>query len=96
MGNRTTITIHQRERSVLRPVYGSAIAHCQQCDEDVLMLSPSCAAGILHVNAGVVHELARRGLLHGWETSSGATLICCNSLSMVSTDCQIEIEGTEI
>lgn len=92
---RTTITIHTRQRIVVRPLHETVITWCERCAEDVLMVMPEKAADILETTQQVLGELLEKDSVHAIETASGSSLICCNSLVAASAVYEIQIEGDQ-
>lgn len=90
---RTQITIHTRERIVVRRLNDAPLAHCEKCGEPVLLVTLEKAAGILQGTLQQTHSLLAAGRLHTAETETGAQLICCNSISTASAVEIIQIEG---
>ncbi|HYW69454.1 MAG TPA: hypothetical protein VE961_00375 [Pyrinomonadaceae bacterium] len=90
---RTQITIHTRQRIVVRPLHDSFVRHCDHCGDEALMLTPEKAAETLQTTLPETLRLLAAGTLHASETSTGLKLICCNSISAVSTFQTIQIEG---
>ena len=83
MINRTTITIHTRQRTVVRPLSDAPLVRCSSCDADVLVASAESAAAILETPPAKVCQLIESGTLHAIKTGD-ENLICCNSLFAVS------------
>jgi len=80
MVNRTTITIHTRQRTVVRLLSGASLVRCKECRNEVLGVTPDSAADILEVSPPVVLTLLDGGTLHFASASFGPRLICANSL----------------
>jgi len=85
MINRTTIIIHTRERTVVRPLSAASLVRCERCALEVLAIDGESAASLLEVNASAVGQLIEGGRLHA-TTAQGGALICCNSLANLSTN----------
>ena len=80
MVNRTTITIHTRQRTVVRLLSGASLVRCKECRNDVLGVTTDSAADILEVSPTVVLTLLDGGMLHCAGARLGPRLICANSL----------------
>ena len=94
--SRTQITIHTRQRIIVRRLNDSPIAHCERCGEPVLLVTPEKAAEILQKTLRQTFSLLAAGRLHTAETETGAHLVCCNSISTASTVETIQIEGEKL
>jgi hypothetical protein len=90
---RTQITIHTRQRIVVRPLHDSFVRHCDYCGDEALMLTPEKAAETLQKPMPETLRLLAAGTLHANQTATGLNLICCNSISAASTFQTIQIEG---
>lgn len=84
MANRTTIEIYTRQRISLSVLYGSCVLRCDQCDAEVLMLSPDCAADLMRVTPPIIAELIAGAALHTTMTPTNSLLICSNSIQIAS------------
>jgi hypothetical protein len=84
MANRTIIEIYTRQRTSLSVLYGPCVRRCEQCDAEVLMLSPDCAADLLQVTPPIIAELIARAALHTTMTPTNSLLICSNSILTAS------------
>ena len=91
MVNRTTITIHTRQRTVVRPLSDASLVRCNDCEADVLGVTADCAANVLEVGTQAIGTLIDSGALHSTTVSFGALLVCCNSLSNLSTQLGEEV-----
>lgn len=91
MVSRTTITIHTRQRTVVRSLSDASLVRCNECQADVFGVTTECAANILEVSALVVATLIDSGTLHLTMTAFGARLLCCNSLFNFSTQSDKEV-----
>ena len=80
MINRTTITIHTRERTVVRPLSDASLVQCRECQSEVVAVTAECAAQMLQVSSLAIRELINGGLLHATPIRFGACLICGQSL----------------
>lgn len=80
MANRTTIEIYTRQKTSLSLLYGPCLVRCEQCNAEVLMLSPECAADLLHVNQPNIADLIGEAVLHTIMSPSNSPLICFNSI----------------
>lgn len=89
MKKRTRVTIVTRQTVIAR----ATRVRCQQCGAEVSIVTPENAAGVLQTTAGEIHGLLAAGELHAVEETSGAGLICGNSLSAASTDNENLNEG---
>jgi hypothetical protein len=83
MINRTTITIHTRQRTVVRPLSDAPLVRCPECRTDVLVVSAESAAAILDAPPAIISRLIESGTLHAINPGD-ENLICCNSLFAVS------------
>src|SRR5438046_2158817 len=86
---RTRITIKTRQTTLVTPLR----VRCQQCGAEVSIITPENAAGALQTTPREIHGLLESGELHAVTESSGENLICGNSLSVASTENEIQIEG---
>ena len=91
MVNRTTITIHTRQRTVVRPLSDASLVRCQHCQTDVLGATPDCAANMLEVSTTAMRTFIESGMVHLTTASFGARLVCCNSLFNLSTQQDEEV-----
>jgi hypothetical protein len=74
---RTEITIETEEIWVIRRSRGAIIAWCQECGEQVEMVTPDQAAGLTRL--GARRRVGSEGI-HYAETSQGCLLICLRSM----------------
>jgi hypothetical protein len=76
------ITTFTEQILVLRPAESAVSAWCEQCSEQVSMVTTDQAAAIARVYARTVSSWIERGKLHFTETHDGRLLVCLNSLRM--------------
>ncbi len=88
---RTTITIHTRQRIVVRPLHETVSATCDRCGVEALTVTADKAAEILDITPHAIRELLNADQLH----TSSSGLICCNSLVAASAIYEIQIEESE-
>jgi len=81
MIKRLTVTVHTRERTVVRPLSAASLVRCPVCNADVPVLSAEFAASILEVSTSAVRRLIEGGMLHLATTGQADGRICGNSLS---------------
>ncbi len=74
--NTTTITSH-----IVQPLVG----RCEQCGDDVVMVTPEYAAAVMRVPPDKLFGLVASGKLHSLEKPSGI-LICCGSVPLTSQE----------
>lgn len=84
MATRTTIEIFIRQRTSLSVLYGPCVLRCDECDAEVLMLSPDGAADLLQVTQPNIAELIAGAVLHTTMTPTNSLLICSNSILIAS------------
>lgn len=88
MANRTTIEIYTRQKTSLSLLYGPSVLRCEQCDAEVLMLSPECAADLLQGTPPNITDLIAESVLHTMMSTSNSLLICFNSILMASANAE--------
>lgn len=86
MAKRTTIEIYTRQTTSLSLLYGPCMLRCEQCDSEVLMLSPECAADLLHVTSPNIADLIAAAVLHPMTSASNSLLICFNSILLAAAN----------
>jgi hypothetical protein len=86
---RTTITIHTRQRIIVRPLHETVVAACERCGVEALTATPDKAAEILDTTVAAIGELLIADQVH----TSSSGLICCNSLAAAAAVYEIQIEG---
>ena len=84
MIKRLTVTVHTRERTVVRPLSAASLVRCERCAAEVLPINAESAARILRVSTTDVSELVEGGTLHVTNSNDAARLICGNSLANLS------------
>ena len=87
MTKRLTITVHTRERTVVRQLSAASLVHCEACAAEVVGVLPAGAAAVLQLSHGAISELIHRGLLHA--IGDGDCLICSQSLF------NLPVQGTQ-
>ena len=85
MIKRLTVTVHTRERTVVRPLSAASLVRCEACAAEVLAKNAESAASLLRVTTTVVRRLIDGGTLHVTNICHPAWLICANSLSRLTT-----------
>lgn len=78
---RTEITIETEQILVLRGRKSSVSAWCNNCAEQVIMVTPDEAAALARVSSRAICRWVEMERLHFRETPEGALFICLNSLA---------------
>jgi len=79
----TEITMQTDEAVVLRRKAGSAQVVCRRCKSAVPMVKPEEAAALFRVAVRLIYREIESGQVHFQETSSGAVLVCLDSLQKI-------------
>jgi predicted site-specific integrase-resolvase len=76
----TIVTVEARERLTIRHGVQQMTAWCEQCGEDVLMITPDEAAARLGADARTVFRGVEAGKFHFCEDTNGRLLVCSESV----------------
>ena len=76
----TEITVEKSEVFVVRKCSNVVVAWCEQCNEEVRMITPEQAASMNRVSTRVIYALLETGRIHFTETATGLLLVCLNSV----------------
>jgi hypothetical protein len=77
---KTTITVEQREITVLRRRRRVTQQWCDACAQQVEMLNPEQAAAVVSRSVRTIYRQIEAGQLHFSETPEGLVWVCLNSL----------------
>lgn len=76
----TIVTFESRERMTIRQGSQRFVAWCEQCGDEVLMVTPNEAAAIARTDARAIFRGVEAGRIHFLESESGELLVCSKSL----------------
>jgi hypothetical protein len=80
---KTIITAATFKRTTMRPGPNATIVWCDQCEAEVLMLSPIQAAALAHTTTRNIYRRVEANAIHFRETEDGGLLVCAVSLREV-------------
>jgi len=76
----TIVTFESRERVTIRHQAPRILARCDDCGDDVWMVTPNEAASISLTDTRAIFRLVEAGKIHFFETETGELLVCSKSL----------------